>query len=111
MYEWKKIGMKNQKNYQKWKKNYKSSKKISSKKNFLDKSLKEAINNEKKNFYQNLEPLATRKSSEKFLNLVSSKQNLIGGSADLAGSNNTKTKKHKIIKPGKHLMETIFIME
>ena len=62
--------------------------------------MKEAINNEKKNFYQNLEPLATRKSSEKFLNLVSSKQNLIGGSADLAGSNNTKTKKHKIIKPG-----------
>ena len=101
MYEWKKIGTKNQKNYQKWKKNYKSSKKISSKENFLDSSLKEAINNEKKNFYQNLEPLATRKSSEKFLNLVSSKQNLIGGSADLAGSNNTKTKKHKIIKPGK----------
>ena len=26
--------------------------------------------------------------------------NLIGGSADLAGSNNTKTKNHKIIKPG-----------
>ena len=26
--------------------------------------------------------------------------NLIGGSADLAGSNNTKTKHHKIIKPG-----------
>ena len=101
MYEWKKIGAKNQKNYQKWKKNYKSSKKISSKENFLDSSLKEAINNEKENFYQNLEPLATRKSSEKFLNLVSSKQNLIGGSADLAGSNNTKTKKHKIIKPGK----------
>ena len=25
---------------------------------------------------------------------------LIGGSADLAGSNNTKTKNHKIIKPG-----------
>jgi len=28
------------------------------------------------------------------------KNNLIGGSADLAGSNNTKTKNHKIIKPG-----------
>ncbi len=27
-------------------------------------------------------------------------KNLIGGSADLAGSNNTKTKNHKIIKPG-----------
>ena len=28
--------------------------------------------------------------------------NLIGGSADLAGSNNTKTKDHKIIKPGNY---------
>ena len=26
---------------------------------------------------------------------------MIGGSADLAGSNNTKTNLHKIIKPGK----------
>ena len=36
----------------------------------------------------------------KFLNIVSKLPNLIGGSADLAGSNNTKTKDHKIIKPG-----------
>ena len=35
-----------------------------------------------------------------FLNIVSKLPNLIGGSADLAGSNNTKTKNHKIIKPG-----------
>ena len=35
-----------------------------------------------------------------FLTLVSKLPNLIGGSADLAGSNNTKTKDHKIIKPG-----------
>jgi len=32
--------------------------------------------------------------------LTSVSNNLIGGSADLAGSNNTKTKHHKIIKPG-----------
>ena len=32
--------------------------------------------------------------------LTKQKNNLIGGSADLAGSNNTKTKNHKIIKPG-----------
>ena len=44
--------------------------------------------------------LATRKSSEMFLSIVSKLPNLIGGSADLAGSNNTKTKDHKIIKPG-----------
>ena len=36
------------------------------------------------------------------LNALTNKDNgLIGGSADLAGSNNTKTKKHKIIEPGK----------
>ena len=45
--------------------------------------------------------MATRKSSEKFLEIASKLPNLIGGSADLAGSNNTKTKNHKIIKPGK----------
>ena len=45
--------------------------------------------------------MATRKSSEKFLEIVSKLTNLIGGSADLAGSNNTKTKNHKIIRPGK----------
>ena len=36
-----------------------------------------------------------------FLNIISKMPNLIGGSADLAGSNNTKTKDHTIIKPGK----------
>ena len=35
-----------------------------------------------------------------FLEIASKLPNLIGGSADLAGSNNTKTKNHKIIKPG-----------
>ena len=34
------------------------------------------------------------------LSLVKKNNNIIGGSADLAGSNNTKTKYHKIIKPG-----------
>ena len=53
-----------------------------------------------KNYLKKSDPIATRKSSEMFLELISSLPNLIGGSADLAGSNNTKTKKHKIIKPG-----------
>jgi transketolase len=48
-----------------------------------------------------IKSLATRKSSELTLNaLTSVTNNLIGGSADLAGSNNTKTKHHKIVKPG-----------
>ena len=49
---------------------------------------------------EDLKPIATRKSSEMFLDIASKLPNLIGGSADLAGSNNTKTKNHKIIKPG-----------
>ncbi len=58
------------------------------------------INNSKKEYLKTLKPIATRKCSEMFLNIVSDSKFLIGGSADLAGSNNTKTKKHKIIKPG-----------
>ena len=57
------------------------------------------IKKAKSNYLKTLEPLATRKCSEKFLEIVSKLPSLIGGSADLAGSNNTKTKNHKIIKP------------
>ena len=49
-------------------------------------------------YLKKLQPIATRKCSEKFLEIASKLPNLIGGSADLAGSNNTKTKNHKIIQ-------------
>ena len=62
----------------------------------INQSIEKAI----KSYLKNLDPIATRKSSEMFLELISTLPNLIGGSADLAGSNNTKTKKHEIIKPG-----------
>jgi len=58
------------------------------------------IEKTKKEYLNTLKPLATRKCSEIFLNIISQSEFLIGGSADLAGSNNTKTKFHKIIKPG-----------
>ena len=54
----------------------------------------------KNNYLKEPKSLATRKSSEMFLEIISKLPGLIGGSADLAGSNNTKTKDHKIIKPG-----------
>ena len=57
----------------------------------------EKVQNE---YLKSLDPIATRKCSEKFLEIISKIPNIIGGSADLAGSNNTKTKQHKIIKPG-----------
>ena len=48
----------------------------------------------------------------KILEIASKLPNLIGGSADLAGSNNTKTKNHKIIQSNDFLMvEIISILE
>ena len=94
--EWRKIG---ESASQKAKKHEKKYKKIYSKiKNF--KSFKDSIEKVKDEYLKNSKPLATRKSSEMFLNIVSKMPNLIGGSADLAGSNNTKTKDHRIITPG-----------
>ena len=61
-------------------------------------SLINLINKSIDDYLKNPKPLATRKASEMFLNIAASElPNLIGGSADLAGSNNTKTKNHKMI--------------
>ena len=97
--EWKKIGNKGTKKEIKWKKKY------NRKKNLIEKTFSNNFNKifeiEKQNVINNLETIATRKSSEKILSkLVEKNKALIGGSADLSGSNNTKTKNHKIIKPG-----------
>tara|TARA_Y100000992_G_scaffold132472_1_gene87473 strand:+ start:64 stop:1968 length:1905 start_codon:yes stop_codon:yes gene_type:complete len=94
--EWRKIGndasKKAKKNESKIKKIFNHNKKIK-----LFNSLIKKIKN---NYLNNLKPIATRKSSEIFLDIASKLPNLIGGSADLAGSNNTKTKNHKVIIPG-----------
>ena len=96
--EWREIGNKGTKQEIIWDKKYKS-KKIFIEKTFSN-NFDKIFENEKKNIINTLEPMATRKSSEKILNILVEKiDNLIGGSADLSGSNNTKTKKHKIIKP------------
>ena len=96
--QWKKIGHKGVKLETNWNKTYKKNK------NKIDKIFKNKINkvikSEKKNATKEIKSLATRKSSELILNaLTYENNNLIGGSADLAGSNNTKTKFHKTIKP------------
>ena len=93
---WRKIGEKAYQNARKHEDKYKDR----YFNNSTAKSFNNLINKAKKDYLKDLKPLATRKSSEMFLDVVSSLPNLIGGSADLAGSNNTKTKKHKIIKPG-----------
>jgi len=68
--------------------------------NKIPSSLNSSIEKIKNAYLENPKPLATRKSSEMFLDVISKLPNLIGGSADLAGSNNTKTKNHKMIKSG-----------
>ena len=96
--EWRKIGSKGAKTELKWNKIYKYKKK-SIDKTFKN-NFKPIFEIEKKNAIKNLKSLATRKSSELILSALTKNNNtLIGGSADLAGSNNTKTKYHKIIKP------------
>jgi len=99
LHAWRQIGSKGNKEQEKWKK------KVNNKKNKLYDNSSQLFNNifldAKAKAINNPTPTATRKSSEDILNLLTEKvPELIGGSADLAGSNNTKTKSQKIIKPG-----------
>ncbi len=112
--EWRKIGNKASKKASKEQKyNQKKLSKISwlgwtsneinnnfLKNNLIRDQIYTEIENAKLEYLKSLEPIATRKCSEKFLEIASNIPNIVGGSADLAGSNNTKTKNHKIIKPG-----------
>ncbi len=97
--DWRKIGQRGEILEKKWNKILKR-KKIKFNQTFKNK-FTSALKKEKENAIKNPKSLATRKCSEMTLSaLTKEKNNLIGGSADLAGSNNTKTKNHKIIKPG-----------
>jgi len=90
MDEWRKIG----------KKGFHKSKNKKIQKN-INEIFSKIIKEEKRNYIESIEAMATRKSSQKILNRLTKKiPTLIGGSADLSGSNNTKTNSHKIIKPG-----------
>ena len=96
---WKKIGKKGIKLEKKWnianKNNKNKIQKIFETK-FINNLKKEKID-----AIKNPKDLATRKSSELALIAITKNNKiLIGGSADLAGSNNTKTKFQNIVKPG-----------
>ena len=97
--DWRKIGQRGEILEKKWNKILKR-KKIKFNQ-ILKNKFTTALKKEKENAIKEPKSLATRKCSEMTLDaLTKEKNNLIGGSADLAGSNNTKTKNHKIIKPG-----------
>ena len=96
---WRSIGKRGEKIENRWLKIYKKNKiKIN---NSFKNNFNKAIKSEKENAVKENKSMASRKSSEAIISSLFKKNNtLIGGSADLAGSNNTKTKNHKIIKAG-----------
>ena len=94
--DWRKIGEKGLKKEIIWNNKFRRNKLKF--KNVTKNNFSFSIIKQKKEAIKNFKTLATRKSSEEFLSsILKEKNTLIGGSADLAGSNNTKTKLHKII--------------
>ena len=92
--EWKEIGKKGAVLEKKWKKIPTA--------NNIEKKLNSIIKKSKINACENLNVTATRKSSENILKEITKDiPELIGGSADLTGSNNTKTDSQNVISPGK----------
>ena len=97
--EWRAIGAKGAKERKRWQQ--KANNKINKLSNSDSKLFDKIFSAAKAAAIKDAKPTATRKSSEDILTLLTAEiPELIGGSADLAGSNNTKTKSQKIIKPG-----------
>ena len=105
--EWRKIGEKGIKDEKKWNTNFnKKNKKIKEEflrviNNKLPKNFDTLIQEQKKKIFDSKPNLASRKSSESVIEAITNNlPELIGGSADLSGSNNTNTKHSIKIKPG-----------
>ena len=96
--QWRKIGNKGLFLEKKWQIIFNKNKDGVNK--IFSKNFSKEIKSEKLQAIRELNSIATRKASEKILIRLTKKDNaLIGGSADLAGSNNTKTITQKIIRP------------
>ena len=117
MNEWRKIGNKGEQLEKKWEENLnkKNSKiKIDLNKNYFNsdlENLESLIEKEKTKYFDAKPSLATRQCSMAAIESISVLlPQLIGGSADLSGSNNTKTR-NSISISSKTLMEITYIME
>jgi len=104
--EWRKIGEKGILQEKNWNAVYgKKSKKIKDEfsriiNNKLPKDFDKIIEELKKKFFDSKPNIATRQASANFLEEITKNlPELVGGSADLSGSNNTKTKHSSILKP------------
>ena len=103
--EWRNIRNKGDKKRKEWLQRLHSSPKSVKFNNFLSNDLNEKFDKKFKSYLKKLKKdkpkLATRQSSLNFLEILNtSLENTIGGSADLTGSNLTKTRKMKTVKPG-----------
>ena len=104
--EWREIGKRGNIQEKKWNNIYnKKGKKVKDEftrliSGKLPKNLDKIIEEEKRKFFDSKPAIASRKSSASVLEAITNNlPELIGGSADLSDSNNTKTKHSKIIKP------------
>ena len=104
--EWRKIGKRGDLQEKKWNVVYnKKSKKVKDEfsrviNGKLPKNLDKIIDKEKRKFFDLKPNIASRQSSASVLEAITKNlPELVGGSADLSGSNNTKTKYSTIIKP------------
>ncbi len=104
--EWREIGKRGNLQEKKWNSIYnKKGKKVKDEfsrviSGKLPKNLDKIIEEEKRKFFDLKPAIASRKSSASVLEAITNNlPELIGGSADLSGSNNTKTKHSTIIKP------------
>ena len=106
--EWRNFATKNKIIRKSWLKRIKKSKKRKEFLNYINtslpiKKLNKKIINFKISIDKNSSNYATRKASEMSLEIIKKEIDfLIGGSADLTGSNNTKTKSMKIISKDKY---------
>ena len=104
MNSWREIGLKGEELETKWKNILdKKDKKIKEEverlaKGDLPLSLDQILGDEKLNFFQTKPKMATRQCSSSIIKTITNiLPELIGGSADLSGSNNTKTENSKVI--------------
>ena len=104
MNSWREIGLKGEELETKWKNILdKKDKKIKEEverlaKGDLPLSLDQILGDEKLNFFQTKPKMATRQCSSSVIKSITNiLPELIGGSADLSGSNNTKTENSKVI--------------
>ena len=104
MNSWREIGLKGEQLETKWKNILdKKDKKIKEEverlaKGDLPLSLDQILGDEKLNFFQTKPKMATRQCSSSIIKTITNiLPELIGGSADLSGSNNTKTENSKVI--------------